>query len=129
MLMFLVATALAGMGINAQSNSYINNREFPGVANVLLPGPLGYQSSVFSDAPMIVSNSMFYLNSWLGDGLLVSFSFFPVLAGPLMPALLALSLLRHLFHEPLGRRPPLPHVPRLFGYVPRSSQTSWEIQG
>ena len=30
---------------------------------------------------------------------------------------LALSLLRHLLQEPLGYRPPLPYVPRLFEYV------------
>ena len=77
-LMFSIATVLTGMGINVQSNSYINDREFPGVEDVLAPGPLGYQLFVSSDMPTIVSNSMFFLNGWLADGLLVN-SLFPVL--------------------------------------------------
>ena len=77
-LMFLVATVLVGMGIYTQSNSYIDNREFPGIGDVVAPGPLGYQSLTFSDTSMIIANSIFYLNGWLADGLLVKFSFIPV---------------------------------------------------
>ena len=69
--MFLVATVVTGMGFDLQSNSYINNRKFPGVGNVLPPGPLGYQSFIFSDEFTTASNFMFFLNGWLADGLLV----------------------------------------------------------
>ena len=83
MFMFLVATALTGIGFDIQSDSYINNREFPGVpGDVLPPGPLGYQSFTFSDALTIVSNPMFFLNGWLADGLLVDSLFVPVFTCP-----------------------------------------------
>ena len=74
--MFLIATVVLGMGFDLESNSYINNREFPGVTDVLGPGPLGYQRFIFSGKFMAVSNSMFFLNGWLADGLLVNSLFF-----------------------------------------------------
>ena len=48
--MFSIATALTGMQFNIRSISYIDNREFPGVEGVLPPGPLGYQSFIWSGA-------------------------------------------------------------------------------
>ena len=74
-IMFLVGTVVSGMDFHIRSNSYIDNPEFPGVGDALPPGPLGYQSFIFSDAPTIVFNSMFFLNGWLADGLLVNLSF------------------------------------------------------
>ena len=114
--MFSTATILTGIGFNDQSNSYIDNREFPGVRDALPPGPLGYQSFTFSDTLPVVASFMFFLNGWLADGLLVCL--IPCSsARVLTPALLALSLLCHLLHEPLGHRLPLPHVPRFIGHV------------
>ena len=70
-LMFLVATGEAAMAFDFQSISYLDNREFSGIEGVMSPGPLGYQSFIFSDVPTTVANSMFLLNGWLTDGLLV----------------------------------------------------------
>ena len=77
-IMFLVATVESVITFNSKSDAYINNRELSGVGAALPPGPLGYQSSLFSDVPTIVSNSMFFLNGWLADGLLVNSLFISV---------------------------------------------------
>ena len=71
-IMFSFVTIFTAMNLNIQSVSYIDNREFPGVENVLPPGPLGYQWFLYSDVLTIVPNLMFLLNNWLADGLLVS---------------------------------------------------------
>jgi len=70
-IMFSFVTIFTAMNLNIQSISYIDNREFPGVGDVLPPGPLGYQWFLYSDALTIVPNLMFLLNNWLADGLLV----------------------------------------------------------
>ena len=72
--MFSFVTIYTAMTLNIQSISYIDNREFPGVGEVLPPGPLGYQFSIYSKAISIVPNVSFLLNNWLADGLLVSFA-------------------------------------------------------
>ena len=72
---FSVVTILAGMRLNVEAISYIDNRRFPGVGGVLPPGPLGYQWSIYSKTLSIVPDLMFLLNNWLADGLLVSFSY------------------------------------------------------
>ena len=70
---FSSTTALNAMQLNIQSICYIDNREFSGVEGVLPPGPLGYLSSIFSDALTTVPDFMFLLfNGWLADGLMVS---------------------------------------------------------
>ena len=69
--MCLFVTVQTGMQLNIQSISYLNNREFPGIPGVASPGPLGYQSIIFSDALSIIPNLIFFLNGWLADGLLV----------------------------------------------------------
>jgi len=73
-IMFSFVTIFTAMNLNIQSISYIDNREFPGVENVLPPGPLGYQWFLYSDALTIVPNLMFLLNNWMADGLLVGSS-------------------------------------------------------
>lgn len=69
--MFSFSTVLTGMGLNIQSLSFIDNREFPGIEGVLPPGPLGYQGLVRPMAFSIIPNLMFFLNNWLAEGLLV----------------------------------------------------------
>ena len=54
-----------------QSDSYVDNRDFPGT-DELPPGPLGYQYLTFTSPVAVVANFMFFLNNWLADGLLVS---------------------------------------------------------
>ena len=74
--MFSVATVLAAKGLNVQSYSYVDHREFPGVADgVVPPGPLGYQGFIHSNVLSIIPDVMFFLTNWLADGLLVSTSF------------------------------------------------------
>ena len=116
---FLSVTTLNAMQLNIQSISYVDNREFPGVEGVLLPGPLGYMSFIFSDAITIVPDFLFLFNGWLVDGLMVSSSFDTAFTCPsvLTRAPPALSLLHYLCQEYLGHRLPLLLVPWLFGYV------------
>jgi hypothetical protein len=73
--MFSFATIAVGLGIDLQSISYIEDRDFPGFYNGEAPGPLGYQLLVYSKAINVVPNLMFILNQLLADGLLVSFVF------------------------------------------------------
>ena len=58
------------MNFHIQSISNIDNRGFPG-SDVLVPGPLGYQFSIYSHVINLIPFVMFFLNQWLADGLLV----------------------------------------------------------
>ncbi|KAF9646468.1 hypothetical protein BDM02DRAFT_3012112 [Thelephora ganbajun] len=69
--MFSFVTIFTAINLDVQSISYVDNREYPGVTNVLPPGPLGYQSFIYSQAISVVANLMFLLNNWLADGLLL----------------------------------------------------------
>ena len=75
MAMFSFATVLTGTRFSIRSISYIDNREYPGVEGVLPPGPLGYQSFIWSSALSLTPSLMFALNNWLADGLLVRLLF------------------------------------------------------
>ena len=72
MVMFAFVTVFTAMNLNVQSDSYIDNREYPGDGDTLPPGPIGYQALIYSDALTIIPNLMFLLNNWMADGLLVS---------------------------------------------------------
>ena len=69
--MFSLATMSIGTGLNAMSISYVDNREFPGLGDIV-PGPLGYTDLPKFHSVNAVSNSAVQLNQWLADGLLVS---------------------------------------------------------
>ena len=117
--MFSFVTVLAGMKLNIQALSYVDDRKFPGVEDVLPLGPLGYQWFIFSKPLTLVPNSMFLLNNWLADGLLVCSLYDAALTHrvPDVGSSPALSLLRCLLHEPLGYCLPMLHVPWLVGYA------------
>lgn len=70
-LMFSIVTVATSVGLQLQSISYIDNREFPG-GGELPPGPIGYKYVVGSEPIYIIPNTMFQINQWLADGLLVS---------------------------------------------------------
>ena len=70
--MFSFVTIFTAMYLDVQSLSYINNREFPGAGDALPPGPLAYQWSIHHNVLSIVPSTMYVLNNWLADGLLVS---------------------------------------------------------
>ena len=55
---------------NMESMCYIDNRDFPGVENVLPPGPGGFQQHMV--ALNLIAYVTFIFNGWLADGLLVS---------------------------------------------------------
>ena len=69
--MFSFVTIFTAIGLDIVSISFIDNRDFPGVINVLDPGPLGYRFLVYSKALSVVPNAMFLLNNWLADGFMV----------------------------------------------------------
>ena len=108
------------MNLNTKSICYIDNREFPGTS-ALPSGPFGYGIIVYSKAINLVPNVMFLLNNWLADGVLVSFAAHLVTQILIWAAPSALSLLRYLRRELLGRRLSMPDVLRLSGYVLESS--------
>ena len=68
-LMFSFFTIPLGIILNMTSLSYVSNREFTGGAGIF-PGPFGYSGSVYNWVT-ILFDSMFPLNQWLADGLLV----------------------------------------------------------
>ena len=68
--MFSCFTINTALSLDYQSIAYIDNRAFPGDAS-LPPGPYTYQYLISSGAINVVSGSMFLLNNWLADGLLV----------------------------------------------------------
>ena len=72
--MFSFVTMLNTIILNFESSSYIDNRGFPGVGNVLPPGPIGYKGSFDISKAVTdrISIPLFPLNQWLLDGLLVS---------------------------------------------------------
>jgi hypothetical protein len=72
--MFSFATVLTGMGLNIESVSRIDNRDFPGIDGMFPPGPIGYQLFTWSGVLLITPSTMFLLNYWLADGLLVGSS-------------------------------------------------------
>ena len=69
---FLTVTVGTTMNLDYQSISYVDNRYFPGVEGVSLPGPFGYEMSAPTSVLSIISDVSFPLNNWLADGLLVS---------------------------------------------------------
>ena len=71
--MFSFVTIFTGTNMNLLSVSYIDNRAFPG-NEMVPPGPFGYQFLVFSEPINLTPYIMFFLNTWLADGLLVSFA-------------------------------------------------------
>jgi hypothetical protein len=116
--MFLVVTIYTATILILLSICYIDNREFPG-ADKYPPGPFGYLLFIYSEPLNVVASVMFLLNTLLADGLLVSSG--PSQLREFLTSPLALSLLRHLFHEPLGHRLPMPTLPCLLGYAFESS--------
>ena len=70
--MFSFLTIQTAVALHVQSISYVDNREFPGIAGVVSRGPLGYVGFANQEALNIVSTTMFFVNGWLADGLLVS---------------------------------------------------------
>lgn len=70
--MFSFATIYTALNLDIQSNSYIDNREFPGSPDGSSPpGPFGYQYYIYSRAIDVVPSVVFALNNWLADGLLL----------------------------------------------------------
>lgn len=69
--MFSFVTIYTATTLHTLSITYIDNREFPGLAGAVPGGPFGYRFVVLSSPIGIVSQVMFLLNNWLADGLLL----------------------------------------------------------
>ena len=72
--MFGLVTIFTAMNVRLQQLSYIDNREFPGVPNVLPPGPIGWSLFMYSKPLVIIPNACFIIANWMADGLLVGIS-------------------------------------------------------
>ena len=70
--MFSFLTIPLGIYLSTISDEYIGHRNFPG-DETSLPGPFGYSYLRLFGARINVYRSMFPLNQWLADGLLVRF--------------------------------------------------------
>ena len=124
--MFSFVTIYTATNLDMLSISFIDNREFPGIADAgIPPGPVGYQLFIIPGALNMVTNSMILLNTWLADGLLVSSVLVYVSKYLTRTVPLALSLLHYLFPEFLGHCLSLPDVPRHRGCVTESSASGW----
>jgi len=111
--MFSLATVFTAMNLDLESIAYIDNPNFTGITGVEKPGPLGYLDFIYLKTINVVPNVAFVVSNWLGDGFLVSSLFNVVSTRPgAHPFESALSLLRDPFHEPLGHRISLPHIPQ-----------------
>ena len=114
--MFLAATAQTAMAFYLRMSSYVDNREFPaGFESTTPPGPLGYESLSFKDALVIVDDVMFYLGTWLADGLLVNtlfISVFTLVANARLSSSTAATSSSTL--RTSGLLHSLPRVPRIF---------------
>jgi hypothetical protein len=73
--MFSLLTIALAIGRNVHSISFVDYRGFPGTEG-LPPGPIGYESTIWSDVSSVVSVLAFPLNQWLADGLLVRHVFY-----------------------------------------------------
>ena len=69
--MFSFATIYFGMGLSIQSLCFVDNREFT-MGGLYSSGPTGYKILLYREAISLVPNTLFLVNGWLADGLLVS---------------------------------------------------------
>jgi len=70
--MFSFVTIYTATYLHVQNISYIDNREFPSVDGVFIPGPIGYSDLLYSKPRVrLITTIMFFLNSGLADALLL----------------------------------------------------------
>jgi hypothetical protein len=113
-LMFSFVTIYTAHGLDLQSISYIDNREFPTSTACYLLDLLDTSSSSTPTPSTLCPTLMFQFNNWLADGLLVSLRFkldCICVQRPRLSSPPALPLLRYLFHELLGNCLPRPDIP------------------
>ena len=70
--LFALGSIYTGCNLRVRELSYIDNREFPGKAPSLPPGPIGYTLLSQSKPVSMLSNASFTVANWMADGLLVS---------------------------------------------------------
>lgn len=71
LVMFSFVTVFTTQSLLLESDSYVDNRDFPG-NSLFLPGPFAYQVTLYTAAISLIPTIMIYVNTWLADGLLVS---------------------------------------------------------
>jgi len=73
--MFSFVTVYTAVNLHIQSEAFIDNRKdykYASDPTVVGSGPLRYQYNIRNTALGLIPNTMFNLNNWLADGLLVS---------------------------------------------------------
>jgi hypothetical protein len=70
--LFALGTIYTACNLRVRQLSYVDNREFPGKAPSLPPGPIGYTLLLQSKPTAMLSNTSFTVANWLADGLLVN---------------------------------------------------------
>lgn len=68
--MFSISMVNTGIGLNLYSIYFVDDRDFSG--DGFYSGPFGYQAFITSKAISVIPNAMFFLNTFLADGFLVS---------------------------------------------------------
>lgn len=70
--MFTFLTINSLMNLAYQSVAYVDNRAFPGIEGVLPPGPVAWRMVIeYSNVNNALPDVLFFLNTWLADGLLL----------------------------------------------------------
>ena len=121
--MFSLVTINTAINLGIQSTSYVDDRSSPNVRNPLGSGPLEYQFLISTKAIEIVPIVILFFNNWLADGLLVSSVPNPGVR-VFSSTTPALSLLCHLYYEPLVHGFPISDVPWLYRYSLKSLASS-----
>lgn len=127
-MMFSFATIFVAVSFAAQPVYYVDNRKYPGF-NGKGPGPVGYFANVaYFKAINLIPNTMFLLNNWLADGILVSHILNRAPRCSTLVALPALSLLCPLCRQLPGHCLPLPDVLGFYWCVLKHSANQDDIQ-
>ena len=124
--LFLFLMIPTALDLYQASIEFIDNRSFPGTEEIPAPGPIGYVVSLNLDPVTIVFITMFPLNQWLADGLLVISISNPSLKHLTRSTSPVIPLFYYLFHELLGHGLPEPDVPRLCWYVLNFLAGRWQ---
>lgn len=70
--LFALGTIYTCCNLRVRQLSYIDNRNFPGKAPSLPPGPIGYTLFSQSKPTSVLSDASFTTANWMADGFLVS---------------------------------------------------------
>lgn len=121
-IMFLFVTIFVAVSFAAQPICYVDNRKYPGV-NGKGPGPVGYFANiVYFKAINLIPNTMFLLNNWLADGILLHRCFalyagsYWIIAFPCLMYLVSIGMgIMFTYVKPDNNRPTISSMAHDFG--------------